>query len=164
MASDEVTVNGIHMSREVYELSKDQFGPSQPPAEANRALRAANRDSLESDFDGIWRLLGGSDDDWLHNYQFDTDSSMEIDRYHPAAGLGVEIDGGQYMRKSGHSNMDGLERDAMKGNRCNELGIELWRLTTSMVDYDEVARIRDRVIERTKNDPNKINQHLPRAG
>ena len=39
------------------------------------------------------------------------------------------------------SNAAGMQRDWEKANRCNELGIVLWGLTTAMVNVTEIERI-----------------------
>ena len=136
------TYKGIQMSQDVYELSIGQF-KEEPPAEANKLWRSANKETLELAFDAIWSGLGGDASDWAHSALFDAERNWEIDRYNEALRIGVEIHGGQYMRKkSGHSNPGGLRRDYQKANRCRVLDIDLFQLSTDMVNHDEIAILR----------------------
>lgn len=70
---------------------------------------------------------------WTRNYRFDPEGRMEIDFSVPELKVGIEINGGQGAEKSGHSNWNGLERDAVKQNRVTLLGWKLFWLTTSML-------------------------------
>lgn len=125
------------------------------PAKKRRSKRSRNaaeatQTPLERRFDDLWVLVGGNPDFWQKQALFDEAAKWHVDRYNAACRVAVEIDGGQYMAKSGHNNSKGIERDAKKLNRCNELGILLFRLTTSMLEtVDDVELILRVVKERT---------------
>lgn len=133
---------GMEVSQEVYEKNKHKEGKQKaPPSQAEKQRRQAEQEALERRFDTIWVQVGGEPNYWSCGALFDDKRDWHIDRYNADDKIGVEIDGGQYMKRSGHNNISGIERDARKLNRCNQLGITLFRLTTSMVSYDDVSMI-----------------------
>lgn len=134
--SDEVYIKNRHLD----ELIKEE------KSSARKEIDRMQRDRLERRFDDIWLSLGGAEppfwpDFWVNGHQFDGERGWHIDRYNRRTCTGVEIHGGQFMRKSGHSNARGQQRDWEKLNRCHELGIVLWGFTTAMVNVDDVGRL-----------------------
>lgn len=129
------------MSQEVYELSLAQFS-EESPGDANKEWRSADREALERAFDTIWMQLGGQPNDWARSTRFDPERDWEIDRYNETLRIGVEIHGGQYQSVSGHKNPGGLRRDYQKSNRCRVLEIDLFQLSTDMVNANEIQIIR----------------------
>lgn len=131
LANDQVTVD--------WSLSTAKAKKRTP---AQRILLDAKRTELEYKFLGIWRQLGGEPDFWVKAYipgfDFAQCHEYELDFYNEATSIAVEIQGGQYMPKSGHSNIDGLGRDADKLARCNVLGIMLFHLPTNRVSAEWV--------------------------
>lgn len=110
-------------------------------AAMKKSGRKRNR-TLENKFDTLWKHCGGVDANWQTDYKFDLpDSGMEIDRAIPDLKIGIEIDGGQSMKKGGHSNWNGVHRDAVKTNRCIILGWTLFRLTTSTMSPEFIKPI-----------------------
>lgn len=98
--------------------------------------------SLEKRFINIWELIGG-DSSYQRNFRFDLpDSRMELDFAWLDLHVGIEINGGQSLGKqSGHGNWNGLERDAIKQNRCVYKGWTLFWLTTSMMNKEHLEPI-----------------------
>lgn len=133
---------GVEVSDDVYEANRHLATPQkQDRTDARREVDRLQRERLENLFDAIWLRVGGDPEFWLRGYMFDVERGWHIDRYNEALRIGVEIHGGQYMKKSGHSNVAGMQRDWEKVNRCNQLGIVLFGLTTAMVNADEIEKI-----------------------
>lgn len=104
--------------------------------------RISEMTGLEKQFLYFWRLCGGDSVDWLFGQcPFAERPRMHIDftlASNPK--IAVECDGGQWQ-VSGHSSGKGLQRDAEKLALCNRYGITLFRLPTSMVNFEEVQKI-----------------------
>lgn len=101
---------------------------------------------LEKAFLYWWRVVGGNPEDWLFGQKlFPERPRMHVDFYEPVKRIAIEIDGGQHMRKSGHSNGAGLRRDAEKLALCNKHRITLYRLVSDMVCYEDVKRLFERI-------------------
>jgi len=134
---------GVDVSADVYEANKHltKPAPKAPKTDARKAIDKILRERLERQFDDIWARLGGDPDFWQAGHNFDDERGWHIDRYNAEHKIGVEIHGGQFMKKSGHSNAAGMQRDWEKVNRCNELGIVLFGLTTKMVDTTNIEKI-----------------------
>lgn len=140
---------GVDVSTDVYEANRHlATPPKQPKTDARKVIDQILREKLERQFDDIWQRLGGDPEFWQHGYTFDAERGWHIDRYNAEYKIGVEIHGGQFMKKSGHSNAAGMQRDWEKLNRCNVMGITLFGLTTKMVDVEHVETIRTFVAHR----------------
>ena len=147
------TLFGLEVSDEVYSANAHlATPPKQQKTDARKAIDRLMREKLEHRFDDLWLKAGGAADFWQHGYKFDTERGWHIDRYNEQHRIGVEIHGGQFAKdgKSGHRNVAGMQRDWEKLNRCHELGITLWVLTTAMVTIDEVDRIYQFINRRTE--------------
>lgn len=133
---------GNDVSPDTYELNKHYLEtPKLPKTDAEKFIQAEQRQVLERRFDSLWVRCGGAPDFWQHGYLFDSERGWHIDRYNAEYRIGVEIHGGQFMKKSGHSNAKGQQRDWEKLLRCYELGITLIGLTTGMVTPAHVDRV-----------------------
>jgi hypothetical protein len=114
--------------------------PSRKPQEQRKAEKQPT--GLELNFLYFWRLCGGRDEDWQHEaHIFPDRPRMHVDFYSDIWKVAVEIDGGQWSSRAGHNSGKGVARDAQKLAMCNLLGVTLFRLPTSSVDYDEVMNI-----------------------
>lgn len=109
--------------------------------------------SLERRFMLKWAFLNGNAD-FVRNYRFDLPHSrMELDFAWPALKIAIEINGGQALgNRSGHGNWNGLERDAVKQNRCIYLGWTLFFVTTSMISEEHLMPIVQYIEERLKKE------------
>lgn len=133
---------GIEVSDDVYQANQHHATPpKQPKTDARKEIDRTDGKRLENQFDAIWMRLGGDPDFWLRGHPFDGERGWHIDRYNAEHKIGVEIHGGQFMKKSGHSNAKGQQRDWEKVNRCHSLGIVLFGLTTAMVNVENVEEI-----------------------
>lgn len=105
---------------------------------------------LQAAFETLYRQLGGVGE-WEYNYRFLPGRRYELDYALPAIRVGVEVNGGQWM-KSGHSSGRGLHRDADKQNHAVAAGWAVFWLTTDMLqpgsDPAHVERIVSYVKER----------------
>lgn len=132
----------IEVSPDVYAANAHLAMPTKlPKTDVEKLIQAEQRQVLERRFDTLWLRCGGQPDFWQSGYLFDADRGWHIDRYNAEYRIGVELHGGQYMRKSGHSNAKGQQRDWEKLLRCHELGILLIALTTAMVSPPYVDRV-----------------------
>lgn len=132
----------IEVSADVYAANQHlATQQKRPKTDVERMIQAEQRQVLEHRFDGLWVRSGGTSDFWQAGYLFDTERGWHIDRYNAEYRIGVEIHGGQFMKKSGHSNAKGQQRDWEKLLRCVELGIELVALTSAMVTPAYIDRI-----------------------
>lgn len=130
------------VSPDVYEMNKHLATPPKlPKTDVRKAIDAIQRTALERRFDDLWLRCGGEPDFWRPNYLFDSAKGWHIDRYNEQYRIGVEIHGGQFMAKSGHSNTKGQQRDWEKLLRCYELGVQLIGLTSAMVSAAHVERV-----------------------
>lgn len=109
--------------------------------------------SLERRFMLKWGLVNGNPD-FVRNYRFDLPHSrMELDFAWPSLRIAIEINGGQALgNRSGHGNWNGLERDAVKQNRCIYLGWTLFLITTSMITDEHLQPIADYIDRQYKGD------------
>lgn len=109
--------------------------------------------SLQAAFETLYRQLGGVGE-WEHNYRFMPGRKLELDYAMPPLRIGVEVNGGQWM-KSGHSSGRGLHRDADKQNLAILYGWVVFWLTTDMLspnaNPEHVARIVRYVKERLRD-------------
>lgn len=98
---------------------------------------------LEKSFLYYWRLCGGDPLDWLYTQKiFPERPRMHVDFMHRSLPVAVEINGGQWQKRSGHNSGRGVRRDAEKLTLCNVHGLTLFTLTTDMVGFDEVMKIK----------------------
>lgn len=141
---------GQEVSPDFYELNK-HFAeqPKLPKTDVEKLIQAEQRQVLERRFDSLWLRCGGKPDFWQPGYLFDSERGWHIDRYNAEYRIGVELHGGQFMKKSGHSNAAGQQRDWEKLLRCHELDILLIGLTTAMVSPPFVDRVVALVNHRT---------------
>lgn len=66
-------------------------------------------------------------------YEFDPDRKWAFDFAWPSRWIAVEIEGGTWMRKGGHTTGKGFEKDCVKYNRAAELGWTVLRYTPQMI-------------------------------
>ena len=66
-------------------------------------------------------------------FQFCLDRKWRLDYFLPGPSVGIEIMGGFYRGKSGHSSINGLQRDYDKSNRAEMSGIRMLHFSTADV-------------------------------
>lgn len=116
---------------------------------AKKSVENSIHSRLEEKFAYLYRNLGGQGE-WDRDYTFDKpDTRMEFDFAMPSIMVAVEVNGGQGRgNQSGHSNWNGLERDARKQNSAQLKGWLLYVLTTSMVNETYVSQIVEKINEK----------------
>lgn len=112
---------------------------------ARKELRQAKVEHLEHGFDTLWIQAGGEPDFWhkatISGFGKPYEETYELDRFNKSYRVAVEVQGGQYMAKSGHSNIKGLGRDARKLWRCNQLNITLFHMPNELVTFEWVEKL-----------------------
>lgn len=71
---------------------------------------------------------------FVQDYKFLDGIKYELDFAWPEYKFGIEIQGGQYLKKSGHSNIAGLERDYEKMNLAILNGWKVLQYPTSVLN------------------------------
>jgi hypothetical protein len=88
---------------------------------------------LEERFADLWLSLYPDID--LHSeYRFSPPRRYRWDFCHPESKVAIEIQGGVWMRRSGHSGGTGLVKDYEKLNLAASLGWRVFLLAESMID------------------------------
>lgn len=95
---------------------------------------------LEAAFDFFWRVLEGPELE--SEVKLCPSRDWRFDRFHGAAGVIIEIEGG--TRKNGggrHNRPDGFEDDCIKYNWTQTQGLALFRLTSRMILDDATVHL-----------------------
>ena len=79
----------------------------------------------------------------VREYRFLPDRKFRIDFYWPEAKLAVEIEGGIWMPKGGHTTGIGFSKNLEKYNLMAENGITLLRYVPKLIDFMQIKRIFD---------------------
>lgn len=74
-------------------------------------------------------------------YRFDDVNAWRFDFAWPKCKVAVEIEGGVFMRKGGHTSGKGYQKDCKKYNKAIELGWHVLRYTPQMMDADPMGMI-----------------------
>jgi len=92
------------------------------------------RSSHEMEFAHLWAELYPDLDlfyEWPVGEKNPKNGAVKtIDFYHKHAKVGIEINGGIYSKNMGHSTASGIKKDYAKQALCNELGINLFTVST----------------------------------
>lgn len=88
---------------------------------------------LELQFDFLWEYLY-PDIDLETEWQAIPDRKFRFDYFHPQSKIAIEINGGIWMEKGGHSYGDNLISDYEKYNLAIANGIRLFILSSEMID------------------------------
>jgi very-short-patch-repair endonuclease len=70
----------------------------------------------------------------VREYRFHPKRLWRFDFAWPAVKLALEVEGGIYMKKSGHNTAAGITRDCFKGNEALCLGWRVIRVTSAQID------------------------------
>lgn len=76
--------------------------------------------------------------EFIREYKFDPTRKYKADFYLPKGNIIVEINGGTWMKKGGHSTGRGIQRDYKKSNAAQLLGYVYLQFTPAEV-YDLTA-------------------------
>lgn len=103
----------------------------------------AKKSPLAVKFENLWSILGGPDLET--ECKFHPTRRWRLDYYHPPSRIGIELEGGIFLPKSGHSSINGIKRDIEKGNALALLGIHCFRLHAGMIKEETLREIIGRV-------------------
>lgn len=116
--------------------------------EAQKQLEAETRKQLTRAFETRWRQLGGPELET--EYAFHPERGFKFDYYHRPTQTGIEIEGGTFLEKGGHTTGKGYSKDCHKYNLAQLLGHRVFRFTTDMINGNDPAKHLGPVIEAIK--------------
>lgn len=118
-----------------------------PKRKRRSKAQQPDADSKESRLERIfahhWRLLGFPDLE--RNFRFHPKRRFELDFYHAGSRVAVEINGGIWKPKSGHSTGAGIIRDYEKLFLAQECGIALIYVPPNWLTKDKVNPTCERI-------------------
>lgn len=106
----------------------DDWQPTELGKEFASLSRKANRKFLEDKFLENWEALGGVA--LRREYQFHESRKWRFDFASLEAKVAFEIQGGLYKAESGHRSREGVKRDYEKLNAAQELGWQVYQVTS----------------------------------
>lgn len=80
-----------------------------------------------------WQLTTAGLPAPIREFRFHPERRFRADLAYPDIKLLIEIEGGIWMRKSGHNTGSGITRDIEKGNLMTMMGYKLIRVTSKMI-------------------------------
>lgn len=108
--------------------------------ELQRLQAKAKRDSLENKFHFTWKALNGPE--LVREHQFIGNRKWRFDFAHKDTRTAIEIEGGTW-NGGRHTRGQGFEGDCEKYNAANDVGWRVYKLTSKMIDRENVQRIVD---------------------
>ena len=84
--------------------------------------------SLENQFAYHLQMMQ-LDPEWEREYRFHPERKWRLDFAWPHLKIGVEIQGGIYKGKGGHTSINGFQRDCDKLNAAQLLGWKIYKFT-----------------------------------
>ncbi len=121
---------------------------------------------LEQKFADLWLSLYPAID--LHSeYRFSPPRRYRWDFCHPSSKVAIEIQGGVWMGKSGHSGGSGLLKDYQKLCLAASQGWRVFLLADSMITDEYLGSIATAISTSeltATSDTNQIGVHIPQTG
>jgi very-short-patch-repair endonuclease len=93
-----------------------------------------------------WQLTAAGLPAPVREFRFHPERRFRADLAYPAIKLLIEIEGGIWMRKSGHNTGSGITRDIEKGNLMTILGYRLIRVTSKMINSGKALDIIEEIL------------------
>jgi len=112
--------------------------PKRPKTELERLRDKAKREALENKFHFLWRALNGPD--LVREYRFIGNRKWRFDFAHKDTQTAIEIEGGTWSGGR-HTRGKGFEGDCEKYNAANDVGWRVYKLTSKMIDRENVLKI-----------------------
>ena len=112
--------------------------PKQQKTELERLRSKAKREALENAFHFLWRALNGPE--LVREYQFIGNRKWRFDFAHKDTQTAIEIEGGTWSGGR-HTRGQGFENDCEKYNAANDVGWRVYKLTSKMIDRENVLKI-----------------------
>jgi hypothetical protein len=94
-------------------------------------------------FELIWRELGGLE--LKPEHQFHPFRRFKFDFAHTPTMIAIEIEGGIFMKRGGHSSITGILRDIEKYNFAALMGWKVFRLASNMMKVQDIKPIADHI-------------------
>ena len=108
-------------------------------AQLKAATARASRDRHQTKFRMLWRVASPSLS--IGEEVTFTNRRWRLDFGHQVAKVGVEIQGGIWMRKGAHNTGAAIMRDCEKLREAAFLGWVIFPITPEQIDIEEVTRI-----------------------
>ena len=112
--------------------------PKRPKTELQRLRDKAKREALENAFHLLWRALNGPK--LVREHQFIGNRKWRFDFAHKDTRTAIEIEGGTWSGGR-HTRGKGFENDCEKYNAANDLGWRVYKLTSKMIERENVLKI-----------------------
>ena len=109
-----------------------------PKTELQKLRDKAKREALENKFHFLWRALKGPE--LVREHQFIGNRKWRFDFAHKDTQTAIEIEGGTW-NGGRHTRGQGFEGDCEKYNAANDLGWRVYKLTSKMIDRENVLKI-----------------------
>lgn len=122
-------------------LRKRNEAPEIIPQPVAKAPKKSNSRVLADKFEMIWESLSGPKLE--SEYKFHEGRKFKVDYCHLKSGVVVEIEGGVFMQKGGHSSVTGILRDIEKYNLLTLRGFKLIRLHNRTIISENLQIIID---------------------
>lgn len=113
--------------------------PSKRPISQPESIAPHSRNDLSGKFSSIWRILNGPKLE--EEFRFHPGRKFRVDFCHLSTRTCIEIEGGIFNKRGGHSSITGILRDIEKYNEMTYLGFRLIRLHTKSIDVENITRL-----------------------
>jgi very-short-patch-repair endonuclease len=109
--------------------------------EARKQIDREQRESLKREFLTRWRQLNGPE--LQEEFKFHAERGFKFDFAYTQNGLkvAIELEGGTWLNKGGHTTGQGYTKDCTKYNLANLDNWRLFRFTTDMLTNDPVGHL-----------------------
>lgn len=97
------------------------------------------KDGLKNKFEMLWKSCNGPE--LIKEYKFIPDRKYRSDYYHKESKTIIELEGGIYCEKMGHSSVTGRIRDIEKYNEASFLKIKVIRLHAGNLNSKLIERV-----------------------
>lgn len=122
----------------------DALLPSKPLISSPGKKLGHSKNDLAGKFLSIWQLLNGPKLE--EEFRFHPERKFRCDFCHLASRTCIEIEGGIFNKRGGHSSVSGILRDIEKYNELSFLGFRLFRFhgkegVAGSVDHTNITRL-----------------------
>jgi very-short-patch-repair endonuclease len=102
-----------------------------------KAIKKLEREQLKRTFQTLWRQLNGPE--LQEEFEFHPERHWRFDFCRGM--VAIELEGGTWLEKSGHTTGKGYSKDCQKYNQAALLGFRVFRFTTDMLANDPVGHL-----------------------
>lgn len=108
--------------------------------EAQKQLERYRRELLKRAFETVWRALEGPE--LQEEFEFHPERGWRFDFCHLPTKAAVELEGGTWLDKGGHTTGKGYSKDCQKYNEAQLLGYRVFRFTSDMIANNPIGHLR----------------------